>query len=417
MPTRYLKPGICDSATLDKCSPLAETLFYRLLVNVDDFGRLDARPAVVRAKCWPLKDSITNADTEKLLNELNSARLITLYENNNSRFLQFNKWDNVPRSQTSKFPAPPSGSHPNELVEIISENDLEDAICSYIDKSHEFAGLQVHSWARQVRHGESYFDMVLETEIGQVGVELKRTRLSSKAVEQAIKYSSISNIPFLLIGAGLGVGIDITDCKNKNVCVITYNQDFIANVVGGKQIVTKRDFTLKQVSALTVTVTVTGTDKPKPEHKPKTETKDMSALSAQTAKKGTRLADDWVLPKAWGDWALTEKPNWTADDVRRVAADFKDHWLAKAGKDAVKMDWLATWRKWVRSPLNEIKSNGSPKINKPWYITATGTEAEAVKRGILKAADEPPFLFYARVLKEAGISDEMRDAAKKDFGL
>ena len=33
MPTRYLKPGICDSDRLDKCSPLAETLFYRLLVN------------------------------------------------------------------------------------------------------------------------------------------------------------------------------------------------------------------------------------------------------------------------------------------------------------------------------------------------------------------------------------------------
>lgn len=85
--------------------------------------------------------------------------------------------------------------------------------------------------------------------------------------------------------------------------------------------------------------------------------KDLSAPSAQTAKTGTRLPADWVLPKTWGDFALSEKPNWTVDDVRRVADDFKDHWLANANQaKSKKADWFATWRKWVRSPLNEIKS-------------------------------------------------------------
>ena len=87
----------------------------------------------------------------------------------------------------------------------------------------------------------------------------------------------------------------------------------------------------------------------------KLESKNLSTPSASTAKKGTRLPDDWVLLKAWGDWALSENPTWTADDVRRVADDFRDHWISKAGKDAVKLNWLATWRKWVRSPLNEVK--------------------------------------------------------------
>jgi len=30
------------------------------------------------------------------------------------------------------------------------------------------------------------------------------------------------------------------------------------------------------------------------------------------------------------------------------AAKFRDHWLAKAGKDARKADWMATWRNWIR---------------------------------------------------------------------
>lgn len=86
-----------------------------------------------------------------------------------------------------------------------------------------------------------------------------------------------------------------------------------------------------------------------------TTTKDLSAPSAQTSKKGTRLPEDWVLPKPWGEWAMGEQPSWTVDDVRRVASDFKDHWASNANKaSSCKADWLATWRKWVRSPLNQI---------------------------------------------------------------
>jgi len=105
MPTRYLKPGICDSEAIDRCSPIAETLFYRLLVNVDDYGRLDARPAVVRSKCFPLKDSLNNNDVLNLLKELQESGLILIYKSNNCSYIQMLKWDNVPRSKESKCPA------------------------------------------------------------------------------------------------------------------------------------------------------------------------------------------------------------------------------------------------------------------------------------------------------------------------
>lgn len=105
MPTRYLKPGICDSDSIDKCSPLAENLFYRLLVNVDDYGRLDARPAVVRSKCFPLKD-ISNIEVSELLSELRVNGLVLLYSVGDQAYLQMNKWDNIPRSKESKCPPP-----------------------------------------------------------------------------------------------------------------------------------------------------------------------------------------------------------------------------------------------------------------------------------------------------------------------
>jgi hypothetical protein len=64
--------------------------------------------------------------------------------------------------------------------------------------------------------------------------------------------------------------------------------------------------------------------------------------------RATHLPTDWVCPKSWGDWALTERPDWNSEAVRRVADEFRDYWIAKGGADARKADWKATWRNWVR---------------------------------------------------------------------
>ena len=59
--------------------------------------------------------------------------------------------------------------------------------------------------------------------------------------------------------------------------------------------------------------------------------------------KGTRLPADWQ-PEA-------ESVQFAAAlnlDPDRTAAQFRDYWHAKPGKDAVKLDWPATWRGWCR---------------------------------------------------------------------
>jgi len=65
-------------------------------------------------------------------------------------------------------------------------------------------------------------------------------------------------------------------------------------------------------------------------------------------KRGSRLPDDWQLPKSWGEWALQKRPDLTVDDVRNQAERFADYWHAKAGVNARKADWEATWRNWIR---------------------------------------------------------------------
>lgn len=69
-----------------------------------------------------------------------------------------------------------------------------------------------------------------------------------------------------------------------------------------------------------------------------------AAASPPTTRRKARLPDGWALPKAWGEWAQAER-GWPADEVRRVAALFADHWR---GKGEARADWEATWRNWVR---------------------------------------------------------------------
>jgi uncharacterized protein YdaU (DUF1376 family) len=39
-------------------------------------------------------------------------------------------------------------------------------------------------------------------------------------------------------------------------------------------------------------------------------------------------------------------------DPKRESEAFIDYWTAKAGRDATKLDWLATWRNWCRNSKN-----------------------------------------------------------------
>lgn len=109
MPTRYLKPGIRDSELIDQLSPMAEALFYRLIVTVDDFGRADARPSMVKAACYPIKEAVTADVCEDLLGELAAVGLVDVYAVDGKPYLQLRKWDNAPRAKASKFPAPAHG--------------------------------------------------------------------------------------------------------------------------------------------------------------------------------------------------------------------------------------------------------------------------------------------------------------------
>jgi uncharacterized protein YdaU (DUF1376 family) len=92
-----------------------------------------------------------------------------------------------------------------------------------------------------------------------------------------------------------------------------------------------------------------------PEPEPDREKREANA--SQKKARGTRLSADWFLPMEWGEWALSQGLGREA--IRSEADKFKDYWTARAGPNGVKLDWLATWRNWIRAAKEKGHGNGN----------------------------------------------------------
>ena len=107
MPNRILKESICTSDSLDQLSAFQEIFFYRLIVNCDDYGRMDARPKILATRLFPLK-SVRAQDITAALQALSSVELVNLYTVGGKPFLQMKTWERHQqiRAKKSKYPAP-----------------------------------------------------------------------------------------------------------------------------------------------------------------------------------------------------------------------------------------------------------------------------------------------------------------------
>lgn len=110
MPDRIIKESICTSDTLNQLSDFEERFWHRLIVNCDDYGRFDARPAILKGRLFPLMESKTLKNIADALERLASVGLVELYEVDGKPFLHVVTWDKYQRirAKRSKFPAPDS---------------------------------------------------------------------------------------------------------------------------------------------------------------------------------------------------------------------------------------------------------------------------------------------------------------------
>ena len=110
MPNRIIREGILTSDRVDSLG-VNEELFYRRLMSVvDDFGRFDARPQMLRVSCYPLRvDRVREADISRWLAICQTAGLIVLYAVNGKPYLEMQDFKQQIRAKESKYPGPDSG--------------------------------------------------------------------------------------------------------------------------------------------------------------------------------------------------------------------------------------------------------------------------------------------------------------------
>ena len=127
MPNRILKESICSSDSIDQLTAFQETFFYRLIVNCDDYGRMDARTKILSARLFPLRN-ISTAQIEDALRALNSAELVILYTVDGKPFLQMKTWDKHQqvRAKRSKYPSPDDKDEHLQAEESICKQMISD---------------------------------------------------------------------------------------------------------------------------------------------------------------------------------------------------------------------------------------------------------------------------------------------------
>ncbi|MBN1690430.1 MAG: hypothetical protein JW901_05370 [Dehalococcoidia bacterium] len=142
MPNRIIKESICTSCDIEQLSPVEEIFFYRLIVNCDDYGRMDGRVPILRAKCFPLRlGKVSDAMVEGYLQKLCSVGMVQIYVVDRKPYVQISTWEKhqQQRAKRSKYPSPDGNG--NQMISdapvIQSESERESERESEKENSKE----------------------------------------------------------------------------------------------------------------------------------------------------------------------------------------------------------------------------------------------------------------------------------------
>ncbi len=113
-----------------------------------------------------------------------------------------------------------------------------------------------------------------------------------------------------------------------------------------------------------------------------------TSSSSARAQRGTRIPDDFAVTAEMVAWAQQNTPRVNG---KLQTIKFINYWKAKAGRDAVKVDWVRTWQNWMIT-AGENAGGGSPSAQQ--QRTGRNTYIETSDRdysgGMASAFDDDP---------------------------
>lgn len=139
MPNRIVRDAILTSGSVCALDWPEEVFYRRLMSVVDDYGRCEANPQLLRSRCYPLQvDKVRVADIARWMAACQKAGLIAHYEVSGKAYLQIEKFGQQQRS-ASKCPAPPSDADrllatASNCAQPLANEHLDVFVCGDVDE-------------------------------------------------------------------------------------------------------------------------------------------------------------------------------------------------------------------------------------------------------------------------------------------
>lgn len=106
MGNRMIKESIRTDKQVNELNDFCFRLWTYLLTYVDDYGRGNADPDLLKGFCFARRKDVTTKHIEKGLEELQNIDLIRLYKVEDEIYLYFPSWEKHQRIQTKKSKCP-----------------------------------------------------------------------------------------------------------------------------------------------------------------------------------------------------------------------------------------------------------------------------------------------------------------------
>ena len=345
MPNRVIREALLDSDRYLGLTHDSERLvFLELILLADDFGLVPLHFSFLRRRVSPCAGR-TEAQVMEMIGQLVERDLLRVYRSESgAMFGYIPRFGNVPRATKPKWPTPPDQP-------------------SFADVHAMLGGKGKHVWF--------YVYRITHIPSGRFYIG---SRSSTKPPAEDAYFGSGAACKWLVSNRQHCEKVLVQECESVDAArtlealMIAENAENVLclNIAGLGDVYRNQGLSGILHSESTAKTPRMQPHAPETETETETETATPVAETGGTTKvvgaprkrsadkpasRGTRLPQDWALPKAWGQWAVDDL-NMQPDAVRAEAAKFADYWHAKAGRDAAKADWLATWRNWCRSALD-----------------------------------------------------------------
>jgi len=186
MPNRIIREAILSSEKMALLGWPDEVFYRRLMSIVDDYGRTEANPQLLRARCYPLQtDAVRVTDISRWMAACQKAGLILCYAVQDKQYLEVSNFGQQQRS-ASRFPPPPSDAI--ECNHLLADEHLVVSVSGVVSEGVD-GNAAAPTGARA-----GYFDEFWKAYPNKVGKDAARKAFDKRKVTQELLSQMLSAI-------------------------------------------------------------------------------------------------------------------------------------------------------------------------------------------------------------------------------